>query len=494
MKTKADFQAVIEQSISRYPELATRYYARDPIILQHLEAIATMLAMTLQSVDVAQAEVFAKARDATVLADAAMRGIVPKAKPSRAVLTVSSTASSAVRIESGRILQDARGRPWVVIAGAEIPANGSATLEAEQRSAVEAQYTVPRDEPFHAVAIAQTREDGQMLASVALADAQGEWAYADHYTNVAPDDRVYHIEVDERRRVYLRFGLRGMVGVQPEEGAVFTLRTEYSFGDVVPGYGERFALASIYSPQDAFLSLRFERLAIRGNGPLEIDTLRQLAKYPSVYNSTAVYLGEFDFLVRRHYPTLRFLSLWNERLEEQQRGISVDNINTLFVAVMGPQDSEAVTPAEAGLSQGRLLDDAELSDLQRSIRETMLRADDSYRVRFYTPLQTPMAWRIDAMVGTGYEVGAVKQRLREAVLSRYGIDSMRRGGHVVPVQEVYAHLRAAVPEIAEPGADVTVQLPMIAPGFPPETWHYVTADALDVRVTTATLSPPAWGW
>lgn len=494
MFTKADFQAAIDNSISRYPELATRYHARDPIILQHLEAIATMLAMTLQSIDVAQSEVFAKARDATVLADAAMRGIVPKAKPSRAEVLVTSGATSAVRIDPGRLLQDARGRPWVTVTGADVPAQGTALLVAEQRVSVETSYTVTRDEPFHAVPITQTREDGQQLAAVALADAQGDWAYAEHYTNVAPDERAYHVEVDERRRVYLRFGLRGMVGVQPEEGALFTLRTEYTFGDVVPAYGERFALVSIHGPQEAFLTLRCERVTIRGHAPMEVATLRELAKYPSIYNASAVYLGEFDFLLRRHFPTLRFLSVWNERLEEQHRGLSVDHINTLFVAAVGAQGLEPVIVDGASNAHGYLLAEEQLTDLQRSMRDIILRADDSYRVRFYTPLQRSMAWRIDGLVGTGYEAAAVRQRLREAVLSRYGIESMRRGGALVPVQEVYAHLRATVPEIAEPGADVTVQLPMMTAGAPPETWHFVSPASLDVRVTTATLSPPAWGW
>jgi hypothetical protein len=45
-----------------------------------------------------------------------------------------------------------------------------------------------------------------------------------------------------------------------------------------------------------------------------------------------LYLGEFDFLVRRNYTTLKFLSVWNETMEEDARGANVANINTLFVA------------------------------------------------------------------------------------------------------------------------------------------------------------------
>lgn len=80
MLTKADFQKAIRDSINTYPNVAPLFQAGDPRIMQHLDAMATMLSMLSAQVETAQAEPFEKARDSTVLADAAMRGIVRKGK------------------------------------------------------------------------------------------------------------------------------------------------------------------------------------------------------------------------------------------------------------------------------------------------------------------------------------------------------------------------------------------------------------------------------
>ncbi|NCC41612.1 MAG: hypothetical protein EOM21_19770 [Gammaproteobacteria bacterium] len=504
MLTKADFQRSIADTIDRYPDLAARYRASDPIILQHLEAIATMLAMLSQSLDVAQSEVFTKARDTTVLADAAMRGIVPKARPARIEITVKNTSTTPARIETGRALQDARGRPWVVVAGDNIiPAGAEATIHAEQRTRVQLDYTVVRDEPFHAVEVPALSGDGQRLAGLSVLDDDGEWAYAERYTNVAAGDRVYHVEADERQRLYVRFGLRHVVGTQPRVGDRLSIRLDYSYGDVTPALDSTLALTSVQAPNDAFLTFKMTAMAIAGQDPIAIDALSTLARYPSVYNHDAVYLGEFDFLIRRKFPDLQFLSVWNERIEELARGASVDNINVLFVACLGADDTEEMATS----SPGTVIEHQNLTALQIAIGEAIARADDSYRVRFLTPVRAPQTWRIFAMIGSAYLPSVIEQRIREVILGKYGASAMRRGGANFALQDIYASLRAVIPEIAEPGADIAVQIS--GPDFdaeplcgsahgvfddPPETWRYVAPDTLDVTVCSMGATPPAWGW
>lgn len=494
MLTKADFQRAIRETIDNYPDLAIRYRANDPIILQHLEAIAAMLSMMAQSIDVARSEVFEKARDATVMADAAMRGIVPKARPARIEILVTNKSANPARLESGRRLQDSRGRPWIVMAGADIPAHGTAAIQAEQRTPVVFTHTVARDEPFYAIEIQLALADGQKLASLTVLDDYGEWAFADHYTNVAAGDRAYHVEADDRQRVYVRMGMRDVVGVQPEIGTAITLRAEYTHGDVTPSLNSPFAFESVQTPVDAFLSLTMQAMVINGQDPISMDVLRTLARYPSVYNANAVYLGEFDFLIRRKFPALRFLSVWNEGLEERVRGPSLDNINTLFIATLGEDGLEPVLEfAESDGGQGAVIPEAEWTDFHHSIREVIARADDSYRVRFMTPVRTPQTWTVQALVGSAYLSDSVARRLREAMIKRYDIGSMRHGRVSVPIQEVYAYLREQVPEIAEPGADINVILPDQTLG-PPEAWKFVTPDTLTVSVTAAGIAAPPFGW
>ncbi|MFZ3150834.1 MAG: hypothetical protein WA116_04035, partial [Anaerolineaceae bacterium] len=68
MYTKADFQKKIADTIGNYQSIAPLYQAGDPRMLQHLDAMATMLAMFSAQVETAQAEPYDKVRDSTVLA------------------------------------------------------------------------------------------------------------------------------------------------------------------------------------------------------------------------------------------------------------------------------------------------------------------------------------------------------------------------------------------------------------------------------------------
>jgi len=491
MPSKADFQRAIADTIDRYPDLSARYRARDPIILQHLEAIATMLAMLSSSTDVAQSEVFAKARDATVLADAAMRGIVPKARPAQATLKVRNTGTTTAQVTAGRILQDSRARPWVVTAGADIPPGAEGAIQAEQKHTVETVHTIARDEPFHAVEIARALADGQHLCAFSVRDDDGEWTYAERYTNVFSGDRIYHVEADERQRVYVRFGMRDVVGVQPNVGDTLTFRMHYTHGAITQNGSLSFD--AIQSPSDAFLIMAVDTMTTSGEDPIGIDTLRTLARYPSVYDHDAVYLGEFDFLIRRHFPDVRFLSVWNERIEERARGPSVDHINVLFVACLSADGTESVADA-SDFTHGAHIEGVDLTSVQQAISAVIARADDSYRVRFVTPLRAPQQWHIQALIGSAYLPDVIEQRIREVVLEYFGADAMRRGGANFSLQNIYATLRGAIPEISEAGSDIAVSIPDQSIEPVPETWRYVAPESLLVEVRAAGVTPPAWGW
>ncbi|MBV5301941.1 MAG: hypothetical protein J0649_09200 [Methylococcales bacterium] len=348
-----------------------------------------------------------------------------------------------------------------------------------------------RDEPFHAVPIITKLDDGQFLSAIDVSDDLGEWAFADRYVNIAADDRVYHVEADDRQQVYIRFGMKGIVGVQPELGSVFSLRFDYSHGNVIPPLNSSFSLTSIQSPLDAFLTLNILAVRVPGEDPISIDALRTLAKYPSIYDANAVYLGEFDFLVRRNFPTLRFLSVWNERIEEHTREPSVDNVNCLFIACVGIDDDLSLIADDA---QGQLVSESDWSGLQRTIATTVKRADDSYRVKFYTPVIAPQSWRIEALIGTAYQPSVIAERIRETILIRYGQSAIKRGGFTIAVQDVYSALRRTIPEIAEPGADIQVFLPPTPMFIVPESWRYVSDDSLTIDVKANSVLSPAWGW
>lgn len=499
MLTKSDFQKAIQDSITSYPALGALYQAGDPRMLQHLDAMATMLSMLSAQVETAMSEPFEKSRDATVLADASMRGIIMKGSPARVRVRARNKGRQSYTLESGRTIVDSSGASYRVETSASVPAESEATVEATQVRSVKISHTVTASEPFYSIEIPPS-EDGDYLAAVSVYDDQGRYEFRDRYVNVLAGDRVFHIESDDRQRVYVRFGLDGVVGTQPRDGTKFELVVLYTAGNITPQAGSPFAFDYLNSssPAEPMIELSMDALIAAGRNPISISTLADLARYPSVYDNNAVFLGEFDFLVRRNFPDLQFLSVWNESAEEEIRGASLENINTLFVACVSASGGEQILDEESPSSPVApvLIADDKLTGTQKQIKASILAADDSYRVRFYTPVRSKISMRLTARVSSSYVASDVRQKISEVILSEFGQTSAvsRRGRNRPLYQRIYALLKSKVPALSDGNSDLIVHIDepenMLRRC---EMWRFATEDSISVSVVISNILTPSWG-
>ncbi|SFL02679.1 hypothetical protein SAMN05216302_10272 [Nitrosomonas aestuarii] len=496
MLTKSDFKQAIEDSIGNYPAAAPFYQAGDPRVLQHIDAMATMLAMFSNQIETAMAEPFEKTRDATVKADAAMRGVISKAKPARVRVLVTNDNSEAFAVDIGRVVIDSDGLPYIVETAVVVPAGDTGTFEATQVSKEALSHTVSGSVPFYPVEVPESTDDSY-LSGIAVSDVDGGYEYRERYVNTLSGERVFHVEADDRQRIYVRFGQDGIVGVQPVDGDVITLTISRSFGDISPASGAPFSFEYLQSPLESLVTLTLDALVQKGQNPPDITTLRDLVRYPSVYNHNAVFLGEFDFVVRREYSNTQFLSVWNETVEEAARGASVDNINTLFVACLSAEGGEAVltepdpnTPVDPSF-----ISEESLTATQTSIKNVILRADNSYRVKFVTPVRSEIAVTVTATVSAAYVVGDVRSKIIETILSEYGESQpgSSRGGNKPLHKNVYSLLKNNITALSDANADIRIVIADPVGNFRPELWRYVTEDSLTVTVTAENVLPPAWG-
>lgn len=502
MLTKDDFQRSISETVSRYPALSPLHQVKDPRMLQSLEAIATMLSMVSAQVDVGLNEPFLKSRDATVLADAAMRGIIPKATPARATVKVVNTGTADYTLDTARGIVDSSGRLWFTQTAPTIRPGETGFVDCIQKRTVSITHTVNSFEPFYSIEIPPAVDESQ-LAGFSLRDADGEWSHRERYTNTWPGERVYHVEADDRKRVFIRFGVDSVVGVQPHVGHEFTLDIAYTFGDFVgsaagvpPPADSPFAFEYIQSPAENALTLTMHALLEPGSSPMDIVTLRDLARYPSVYEHNAVFLGEFDFLVRRHFPTLRFLSVWNEQREELARGANIDHINTLFVACLSQDGTEPTLtqPDPQTPLMPSVIAPAALTGTQQAIRDKILEADDSYKIKFYTPVRSKITCTIRARVSSVYIASAVRDKVTRLVLDEYGEEASasKRGDNRPLYRRIYALIREKIFELNDANADLVVEI--AEPASPrPELWRYIAPDSLSVTVATENTAIDAWG-
>jgi hypothetical protein len=491
MLTIGDFQKAIADTIASYPELAPYYDAGDPRILQAQLAMATMLSMLSAQLEVAQVEAFVKARESTVKADAANRGIIKKAVPAKASITVNNKSTVSITVDASRNVLDSDGRIWRVVAPATIAAGGTGSIEATQEAKTVVTHTVKNSVPFYAIEVPETEDT--YLSAIAVKDSADDYSYRERFTNTLPDEKIFHVETNDYDKTFVRFGVDGVVGVQPVDGTVITLTISYSFGDVRPKTNSPFSFEYLANPDESKVTLSMGSLLKPGQNPPSIAYLRDISRYPSVYDHAAVYLGEFDFLVRRNYTTLKFLSVWNETMEEDARGADVANINTLFVACLSDLGTETTLTETTTPVVPTVI--TTLTATQTAIKQTILQADNSYRVKFYTPVRYVIALAINATVPSSYVASEVSNQIKTALLAEYGetSESSRHGRNSPLYQQIYALLKQKVPALQNENSDFTLTITNTPPLDRPEVWRYVTDASITAIISLNNSIPAYWG-
>lgn len=473
MYLKSDFDAALVAAVLARPKAAEAYRAGLPILLAQMDAWATQAAMLSQQIDLAEVEPFIKSRTGTVLADAALKGVLPLARPARVEITVTNPGASPVPVPIGRSILDGKGRRYVVDGAATIAANATGVITAQQVTTRTAAHTVTGAGPFYSLQVPPSPDDAY-LAGVEVADAVGPFAYAVEFVNAAIGARVFHAETDEYRRLFLRFGASGVVGHQPANGDVLTMTIRECAGKIELDTGASFALEYVGNAAEGALSFALSEILAEGSGPPDTETLRMIARYPALHDANAVYLSNFDFLLRRHLPACHFLAVWNEQVEETARGPDVANINTLFVSFIVPSQSEPTTEAQ--------------------IEQIIGRADDSYRVQFvaHNPIAVPVT--VTARVGVVHDAGDVEAQIRATLLAEYGIGSLAasRGlSNVFRFQDINRLLVENVTALQDQISDFSVVFGT-TPDPLPEDFRHLTSGSITVTVERVSTTTGLW--
>lgn len=475
MKTKADFLAAIEAEISNYPAAAQFYQAGDPRLIAQLGAIAAQLEMLSSEIDLAAMEPFIKARESTVLADAAVKGMLPFGRPAKVTINVTNASTAPVTVATGRRLLDGQGRLYTVDAGITVPSGQTMPVVASQYVTGSFTHTVTASTPFYQIQV-PAPEGGRSITAIRVMDANSnEFEYKPDFLNTEAGLKMFQLETDEKRRLWITFGIAGIAGFQPNAGDVITVYVSSCDGEVTLAAGDAFAFEYIYDPNDSKLLLALASVEVAGASPLDTSVLRRIVNYPSLYDSSAVYLGNFDYLVRRNLSPFMFLSVWNEQIEEGVRGPSVDNINTIFVSARKS-------------SGGDGYDDAATDNgLKAEIQRVILDADNSYKIKFVPVVDQTIGVTISAKIGNSYDFASVAQQIRDAVLAEYGNESVfsQRGRSKVQYKRIYDLLTEKVQALQDQASDLEVVVtdPGAATGIHPENFRYVSSESLAVTVS-----------
>lgn len=461
----------IAAEVSNYPLAAQFYQAGDPRLLAQMGAMATMLTMVSQQIDVESMEPFVKSRDTTVLADATMKGILPFARPARVTLSVQNVdAANPINIAIGRRFIGEQGRVYVAESAATIAASSTGTVTAKQITARVFSHTVSGSVPFYSVQIPASSDSEQIISGVLVSIAGVQYPYTPEFSNLAAGQAGFALETDEYRKLHARFGWKDTFGVQPTNGTVIDFVIEETSGASNLTANQPFTFETTSLPADGTAKITLSAVIFAGSNPVDIQTLREWAQYPSTYDSSAVYLGNFDFLIRRNLPGLRFLSVWNEQIEESVRGASVANINRLFISA--------------------LMDGATPEWLQATITQIVRAADDSYYINFVTPVEVEVPVTVAAQVSVVHDPADVESKIRAVLSGLYGVGSeSAKAGMMIPnSKRIYEALKAGIVALQDSASDFQVTIPAPSPALKPEHHRYVSDASMTVTVTQSTYN------
>lgn len=475
MLTKEDFLQKIEATAMKYPRMAALFHAGDPRYFQMQEALAEMLAMISQQMEVSSQEPFVKSREATILADAAVKGLLFTASPAEMTLKVINDNDSSVYIGVGRVLLDANGRYYKTIKPLTLAASSEGELSVSQETQETQTVVIDNPTPFMGIEVQQP-EDGSFITGLSVVVNDDVFLPTYRYNGVQAGEKVFHVESDEFKRIYVKFGYNGVIGVEPPLNSTVRIIRTTSFGNILPEIESPFSLEYLQNENEANLKFEMKLLTKAGVNPVSLSTLKELCKYPSVYDDNAVYLGEFNRLVKARFGDLPFLNVWNEQKEELARGANIDNVNTLFYSFKK--------------SNSDLREDTAIkNEIERIIKA----ADDSYKVKFVAPTIKKIQVNIKATISRLYEADTVKQQIYDVLISTFGENSIGKVGRAYLRNKIIADLLLKnIAAIADQRSDIDVTF-TLPDADKPEVFCFMDTGSIIVNVETSEYASDVWG-
>lgn len=474
MPSLSRIQQVTAIALQKYPEIAARYNAGDPTITAPIQAMQHMIAEIGRDVDVSELEPFMKSRVATILADASNKGILPIATPCQHYVDVMNTGTQRMTVTSGRVFEDGQGRTWRFLQNGEILAGSEARILAEQSQVRTIQRTIIESIPFYQFSLPIL--DDMALVSLSVSDQDDQvYNFVTRWMNTRVGDYAIIIKTNSLREITLEFGDSARIGRTLEVNTVLDIKVIESYGYVdVTGLKEA-SFQAINTPQESKLQLRFSDngLVRMGANPLTVSQMGLLASYPT-HDDNAVFLGNFDFLVRKKFMArTHYIYTWNESVHEQYFGSSIHNINHLFVSFV-PKNS------------------AEYDLMADEIRQLIGKADNLYagdKTVFMPIEERQFKILINATLSPVHDTSTVKEQIKALLLSNYGKEQIAASYHVANgfnLQEINKLMSENIVAFQDRQSDFKIDIEDLdANPIKPNQWLYIGEESIAFNIKAA---------
>lgn len=471
MPSLSKVKQVTEIALQDFPQTSARYRAGDPTVTAQLNAIQHMLAEIGRDIEVSELEPFRKSREATILADATNKGILPIGTPCQHYVRISNNSTERTTLQSGRVFEDGQGRPWRLLQNAEIQGNGYADVMAEQSQIRQIKRTIIETIPFYQFSV--PIEDDMSMVTISVTDQdQNAYNFITRWMNSTAGERAITLSTNSLREITLEFGDSTRFGRTLEANTELTIQIIETYGELDPSALKEAMLQQINTPQEAKLQMKFvsDGLVRMGANPLSIDQMRLLASYPT-HDDNAVFLGNFDFLVRKKFMArCHYLHVWNETVHERYFGASIKNINHLFVSVV---------PKFAN----------EYNLICEEIRQLIGRVDSLYsgdKTVFHAVEERPFNVYINATLSSVHDVETVRNQIKTLLMSNYGKQQIATSYNLEEgfnLQEIIKLMNTQISAFQDRQSDfnITIEDLGVAP-IKPNQWLYMSEHSIHINI------------
>ena len=242
-------------------------------------------------------------------------------------------------------------------------------------------------------------------------------------------------------------------------------------------------MSEIYESEESKLNLYFKAgdLVRAGTDPLSVAQMRLLASYPSMYDHNAVFMGNFDFLVRKHFmQRFDYMAIWNETINEKHYGASLDAINHLFLTVV---------------AKNKIEQNALVEDIKKLVANADSLLDGKVNVRAVK--ERPYQVTITGRLATVHDMDAVKTQIKELLLENFGRGALSSSYHNPDgfnKQEISIKIRSDITAFQDRISDFSVLTEDTAKNpIKPHEWAYMTEESIKIDMTrTADTGTAIW--
>lgn len=471
MATSNKIQQITQIALQEFPEIYARYLAGDPTVTAPMSAMQHMLAEVGRDLEVSEIEPFIKSREATILADASNKGILPLGTACQHYITVTNRGSQRTIILGGREFDDSQGRPWRFLQNAEVLPGESIDVLAEQSQVRKVNRTIVETLPFNQFKL--EIEDDMSLVSLSVVDQDNNiYSFVTRWMNTKAGDYAITLSTDTLRAITLGFGDTARFGRTLEANTELEISMLETYGEFSVVSLKEAMLQKIETADESKLSIRFKDggLVRMGANPLSIDQMRLLSSYPT-HDDNAVFLGNFEALVRKKFMNrTHYSNVWNEMIHEQHFGSSVDHINHLFVSVVPKNQPEYDLICD-------------------EIEQLIAKADNLYsygNVVFVEPIERPFNLKLSAKLAPVHSVEVVKEQIRTLLISNYGKEQLSASYNMTDgfnLQEMGELIKKNVSAFQDRQSDFRIDVEDLGDNsIKPNHWVFITADSIEFDI------------